>query len=60
MIQGKLFTTENTKDTEKISLLTQHIRISVFSATAPALLYLLHHAVVCVLRGYTWIFSYLR
>jgi len=38
----KLFTTENTKDTERIILSTQAIRIFVFSATAPALLYLLH------------------
>jgi len=34
MIQRKLFTTENTKDTEKRILLTQPIRISVFSVSS--------------------------
>ena len=38
MIQRKLFTTENTKDTEKIIPLTQHIRISVSSVFSVVIL----------------------
>jgi len=34
MIQGKLFTTENTKDTEKMILLVQDIKNFMLSATA--------------------------